>query len=129
VERARALIFLPTGHEVHPVQVNVSARHGHLDDATHQVLQEKAETLLRYFDRLNSIGVTVDLHRDHAGKVKVEIIAKAEHKHEFVAAELDEEIAAAFNLAADKIKQQIKHYKERLQDHRRDPSHNDTGER
>ena len=34
---------------------------------------------------------------------------------------------AAFNLAADKIKQQIKHYKEKLQDHRRDPSHNDLG--
>jgi putative sigma-54 modulation protein len=33
-------------------------------------------------------------------------------------------VAAAFNLASDKIKQQIKHYKEKLQDHRRDPSHN-----
>ena len=30
----------------------------------------------------------------------------------------------AFNLAADRIKQQIKHYKEKLQDHRRNPSHN-----
>ena len=26
------------------------------------------------------------------------------------------------NMAIDKIKQQIKHYKEKLQDHRRDPS-------
>ena len=34
---------------------------------------------------------------------------------------------AAFNLAVDKIKQQLRHYKEKLQDHRRDPSHNDTG--
>jgi len=98
-----------------------------LDDATQTVLQEKAESLLRYFDRLTSIAVTVDLHRDHAGKGKVEIIAKAEHKHEFVATEIDGDIPAAFNLAADKIKQQIKHYKERLQDHRRDPSHNDLG--
>jgi putative sigma-54 modulation protein len=111
------------------VQVNVSARHGHLDDATQSVLQEKAETLLRYFDRLTSIGVTVDLHRDHAGKLRVEIMAKAEHKHEFVATEVDAEVAAAFNLAADKVKQQIKHYKERLQDHRRDPSHNDPSHR
>ena len=111
------------------MQVTVSARHGHLDDATQPVLQEKAETLLRFFDRLTSIGVTVDLHRDHAGKIKVEIIAKAEHKHEFVATEEDGDVAAAFNLAADKIKQQIKHYKERLQDHRRDPSHNDLGHR
>ena len=111
------------------MQVTVSARHGHLDDASQSLLQEKAEALLRYFDRLNSIGVTVDLHREHAGKLRVEIVAKAEHKHEFVATEVDGEIVAAFNLAADKIKQQIKHYKERLQDHRRDPSHNDPGAR
>lgn len=109
------------------MQVTVSARHGHLDDATQSSLQEKAETLLRYFDRLTAIGVTVDLHRDHSNKLKVEILAKAEHKHEFVAEEAAEEVVAAFNLASDKIKQQIKHYKERLQDHRRDPSHNDLG--
>ena len=109
------------------MQVTVSARHGQLDDATQQGLQEKAETLLRYFERLTAIGVTVDLHRDRGDRVRVEIIARAEHKHEFVATEQDADIAAAFNLAADKIKQQIKHYKERLQDHRRDPSHNDAG--
>ena len=109
------------------MQVTVSARHGHLDDATQKGLQDKAEGLLRYFDRLNSIGVTVDLHRDHAGNLRVEIHAKAEHKQEFVATEQAADIPAAFNLAADKIKQQIRHYKERLQDHRRDPSHNDAG--
>jgi putative sigma-54 modulation protein len=115
------------GFEVDPVQVTVSARHGHLDDDTQTSLQDKAETLLRFFDRLTSIGVTVDLHRDHANNLKVEILAKAEHKHEFVATEEAPDIVVAFNLASDKIKQQIKHYKERLQDHRRDPSHNDLG--
>jgi len=112
------------------VQVTVTARHGHLDDDTQQQLQEKAETLLRYFDRLTSIGVTVDLHKERTDKrVGVEILAKAEHKHEFVAREQDEDMVAAFNLAADKIKMQLRHYKERLQDHRRDPSHNDAGGR
>ena len=110
------------------MQVTVIARHGHLDDDMQQQLQEKAETLLRFFDRLTSIGVTVDLTPQRTDKkVCVEILAKAEHKHEFVAAEADGDVVAAFNLAADKIKQQIKHYKEKLQDHRRDPSHNDLG--
>jgi putative sigma-54 modulation protein len=95
-----------------------------LDEATQKAVQEKAEGLLRYFDRLTSIGVTVDLHRERTDQVRVEILAKAEHKHEFVAAEQDADIVAAFNLAADKIKQQIKHYKEKIQDHRRNPSHN-----
>ncbi len=109
------------------MQVTVSARHGHLDESTQVSLQEKAETLLRFFDRLTSILVTVDLHRDHTNNVRVEIIAKAEHKHEFISEEPATEIFVAFNHASEKIKQQIKHYKERIQDHRRDPSHNDLG--
>jgi putative sigma-54 modulation protein len=106
------------------VQVTVSARHGHLTDDTQKQLQDRAEKLLHYFDRITSIVVTVDLHRDRDNKLSVEILAHAEHKHEFVAQDRDEELFHAFGLASDRIKQQIKHYKEKLQDHRRDPSHN-----
>ncbi|MBX9628199.1 MAG: ribosome-associated translation inhibitor RaiA [Gemmataceae bacterium] len=109
------------------MQLTVSARHGHLDDETQALLKERAEALVRYFDRLTAIVVTADLHRDRADGVRVEILAHAEHKHEFVAAEQAADVAAAFSLAADKIKQQIKHHKEKLQDHRRDPSHNGAG--
>lgn len=107
------------------MQVTVSSRHGQLTDDAHKQLQEKAEKLLHFFDRLTAIVVTVDLHREKKdGKLTVEILARAEHKHEFVAADRDEDVQHAFALAADRIKQQIKHYKEKLQDHRRDPSHN-----
>ena len=109
------------------MQVTVSARHGHLDDPTQAALRDKAEGLLKYFERLVSVAVVVDLHQDHAHNVKVEITAVAGHKHEFVATEANGDVLAAFNLAQDKIKQQIKHYKEKLQDHRRDPSHSDGG--
>ena len=109
------------------MQVTVSARHGHLSDEAHKQLQDKAEKLLHYFDRLTAIAVTVDFHREREGKVSVEIIAHAEHKHEFVAADKDGDVHHAFNLAADRIKQQIKHYKEKLQDHRRDPARDHTG--
>jgi putative sigma-54 modulation protein len=109
------------------VQVTVSARHGHLADTTQGELREKAEKLLHFFDRLTAIGVTVDLHKERDGKLKVELVALAEHKHEFVGHDEDEDLAAAFNKAAEKVKQQIKHYKEKIQDHRRAPSHNDAG--
>lgn len=109
------------------MQVTVTARHGHLDDGIQNQLQEKAEKLLTYFDRLTAIAVIVDLHRDRADHLRVEITARAEHKHEFVANESGSDVLMAFHAAADKIKQQIKHYKEKLQDHRRDPSHNDLG--
>lgn len=109
------------------MQVTVSARHGHLDDATQTALREKAEGLMKYFERLVSVSVVADLHQTHAHEVKVEITAVAGHKHEFVAAESAADLTAAAGLAADKIKHQIKQYKEKLQDHRRDPSHNDAG--
>jgi putative sigma-54 modulation protein len=106
------------------VQVTVSARHGQLDDDTQRDLRERAEKLAHFFDRLTSVVVTVDLHPDRDHSVAVEILAHAEHKHEFVAADRGADPGRAFAAAADRIRQQIKHHKEKLQDHRRDPSHN-----
>lgn len=110
------------------MQVKISVRHGHLNDDHQTLIREKAEQLLQFFDRLNFIEVTVDLHQQRTdGARKVEIVATAEHKHEFVAQGEHEDIMTALGTASDKVKQQIKHYKEKLQDHRRDPSHNDIG--
>ncbi len=106
------------------MQVTISTRHGQLSDEAQAQLQEKAEKLLHYFERLTSITVTVDFHRERDGKLAVEIMAYAGHKHDFVAVDRDADVQHAFGLASDRIKQQIKHYKEKLQDHRRDPSHN-----
>lgn len=101
------------------MQVKVSARHGHLNVDHQAAIQEKAEKLLHYFDRLNFIEVTVDLQHDDAKKV--EVLAKAEHKHEFIGLGTNADLMVALNEAVDKAKHQIQHYKERLQDHRRDP--------
>ena len=111
------------------MQVTVSARHGHLDQGVKDQLHEKAEKLLHFFDRLIAIGVTVDLHPDKSGRLAVEVLAEAEHKHEFVATETDADVLLACTHAVAKVTQQIKHYKEKLQDHRRDPSHNDPNRR
>jgi putative sigma-54 modulation protein len=105
------------------VQVKIAARHGHLDDAVQQQLREKAEKFLHFFNRLTMIEVTVDLHRGHDNKLSVEIVATAEHDREFVARDADDDVLAAFTRAAAHVKQQVTHYKEKIQDHRRDPSH------
>lgn len=104
--------------------VTVSARHGHLSEEHQAQVREKAEKLGHFFDRLMTVTVAVDLQK--VGDIGVEIVATAEHKHQFVgqchAASLD----AATHGAVEKCVQQIKHYKERIQDHRRDPSHGST---
>lgn len=107
------------------MQVKVSARHGHLNDEQATQIRDKAEKLLTFFDRLTFIEVTVDLHKTRTeDAMKVEVIATAEHKHEFVGHGEAADPLAAYHQAADRVAQQIKHYKERVQDHRRDPSHN-----
>jgi putative sigma-54 modulation protein len=122
------LIFLAPRSKVglrgFPVQVSISARHGHLSPEHQAVIQEKTEKLLHFFDRLNFIEVTVDLKNDLKS---VEILAKAEHKHEFIGLGESPDLMVALHAALDKAKHQIHHYKERLQDHRRDPRTNGGG--
>jgi putative sigma-54 modulation protein len=104
------------------VQIRISARHGHLSEGTQTFIQEKAEKLLRFFDRLTSIEITVDLKDD----VKtVEFLVSAEHKHDFVARESNTDILAGVDLVIEKLEGQLRRYKEKVQDRRRRPS---TGE-
>lgn len=101
------------------MQIKVSARHGHLSEATQQFIREKAQKLLHFFERIMSIEVTVDLKND----IKlVEFLVSAEHKHDFVARESNNDILAAVDLAVDKLEAQLRRYKEKVQDRRRTPS-------
>jgi putative sigma-54 modulation protein len=100
------------------VQVTISARHGHLSDSTQAIIREKAQKLLHYFDRLTMIEVTADLQE---GLTTVEVLASAEHKHEFVARESNGDVQVALDLALDKVVHQLRRYKEKIQDHRRTP--------
>ena len=98
------------------MQIKISARHGHLDEATQEFIRDKAQKLLHYFQRIMMIEVTVDVHDDDK---LVEILVSAEHKHDFVATERNKEVLAAVDLAIHKLEQQVRKYKEKIQDHRR----------
>lgn len=102
------------------MQVKVSARHGHLTDEDQQTIREKAEKLLHYFERVSFIEVTVDMRGEAK---KAEVLLNAEHKHDFVGHGEAADILPAVAAAIDKVKAQLTHYKERVQDHRRAPSH------
>ena len=101
------------------MQIKISARHGHLSDATQEFIRDKAQKLTRLFERLTMIEVTVDLKNEQAW---VEFLVKAEHKHDFVARESNHDVIAAVDLALDKLEGQLRRYKEKIQDHRRTPS-------
>jgi putative sigma-54 modulation protein len=99
------------------VQIKISARHGHLAEATQQFIEEKAQKLLHLFERLTMIEVTVDLQKD---PLEVECKVQAEHKHDFVARVEAADLLAAVEGVLHKLEMQLRRYKEKIQDHRRD---------
>jgi putative sigma-54 modulation protein len=99
------------------VQINISVRHGHLSEDTRVKITTKVEKLARLFERLTAIEVTVDL--EHEQNPIVDVRVSAEHKHDFVAAEQSSGLMAALDGVIHKLEQQLRKYKEKVQDHHR----------
>jgi len=99
------------------VQVAITCKHGSVKQDVQDYITRKSEKLLTYFERVTAISVTVAFEKD---RVKVEILVDAEHKNNFVAHHEGESVMQTFDQALHKMEQQIKKYKEKIQDHRRD---------
>ena len=99
------------------MHIEISTRHGNLGPDQQAYLHEKAERLLKYFDRLMAIQVEVD-HRKHNWLVEIQV--SAEHKHDFVAREEGATPEAAMDQCVHKVEHQIRRYKERIQHHKGD---------
>ncbi len=95
------------------MRVSISVRHGHLAESTQNKLKSKAEKLSRFFDRIMAIEIVVDLQEEQ--HPTVEVIVSTEHKHDFVASDKGESLMAASDGAVQKIEQQLRKYKEKVQ--------------
>lgn len=99
------------------MQVKLTSRHGTVKDEAQDYIRTKSERLATMFERVTQIDVTADFEHDD---VKVEILVDTEHKHDFVAHAEGAEVVPVFDAALHKMEQQLRRYKEKLQDHRRD---------
>jgi putative sigma-54 modulation protein len=99
------------------VQIQISTRHGHVSDETQEKIRSKVERLSRYFERLTAIEVTVDL--EHRETPTVDLKVSAEHKHDFVASSCIGELMASLDVVVEKMEQQLRKYKEKVQDRHR----------
>lgn len=107
------------------MQVAISCRHGSINDGVQEYITTKSEKLLTYFERVTAIEVTLDFEKD---RIRVEILVDAEHRHNFVARDEGAEVPATFDSALHKMEQQIRKYKQKIQDHRRDRPMNEVAE-
>ena len=102
------------------MQMNISIRHGHVSDATQAVVQEKLDKLTRLYDRISAIELTINFeHRDQPA-VDLRVSAK---KHDFVAVAQAENLLAAVDAVVDKMEQQLRKHKEKVQDRHRGAGH------
>ncbi len=99
------------------MQLEITTRHGSLEPNQQAYLNDKAQKLLKYFGRLMSIEVAVD-HRKNDWQV--EIFVSAEHKHDFIASESASTPEAAMDQCVHKVEQQLRRYKEKIQNHKGD---------
>lgn len=97
------------------MQISISARHGHLSEATQEKISVKLERLPRLFERLTAIELMVDL--DHKVAPTVDLRVSAEHKHDFVATEQADDLMASVDLCLHKVEMQLRKYKQKIQDH------------
>ncbi|TWT30414.1 Ribosome hibernation promoting factor [Posidoniimonas corsicana] len=102
------------------MQINVTTRHGHLNEATQEKLTAKAEKLQRFFERLSAIEIVVDLKDPHRPRVDVNV--SAEHKHDFVSHDQGDNLIAVADSALHKMEEQLRRYKEKVQNRHRDAS-------
>jgi putative sigma-54 modulation protein len=99
------------------VQIRISTRHGNVSDETQSKIRAKVEKLTRLFDRLTAIEVTIDLERRDDPNVDLRV--SAEHKHDFVASTRAGELMGSIDQAIHKLEQQLRKYKEKIQDRHR----------
>ena len=107
------------------MQVAITCSHGNIKPELHEYITRKSEKLLTYFERVTQIQVTLDFIDD---RVRSEVLVDAEHKHNFVAHAEGDDAGAVFDAALHKMEQQIRRYKEKVQDHRRDKPLNEVAD-
>ncbi|MGA2063629.1 MAG: ribosome-associated translation inhibitor RaiA [Thermoguttaceae bacterium] len=103
------------------MQISISTRHGHLSDETQAKIKEKLEKLTRFSDRLSAIEATVDL--EHRDAPDVDLRVSAGHKHDFVAVCRSMELLAGIDDVVEKMEQQLRKHKQKVQDRHRGPGH------
>lgn len=107
------------------MQIRISTRHGNVSEATRSKITAKLEKLTRLFDRLTQIEVTIDLERRDDPSVDLRVAA--EHKHDFVATSRSGELLASVDQAIHKLEQQLRKYKQKIQNRHRNSGSRQPG--
>ena len=94
-----------------PVIVTVASRHMEVTPALRTYAEQKANKLLKYYDRIQEIEVVLDAGKD---STKVEMIVNAEHKNMFIAHHDLGDAYACIDGCVDKLERQLSEHKKKF---------------
>lgn len=98
------------------MEITISVRHGSLSEAARAKIEAKIAKLGKFFDQLATAEVTVDLEPRENPVLDIKL--STVRKNSFVVREQAGELMASLDASMDKLEQQIKKFKEKLQDRR-----------
>jgi len=98
------------------LNIDITVRHADLPPALKDYALEKAQKLVRFYDRITSLHVIIDLE---SPQHVVEMEASVGRGVRLVAKDAHEDMYAAVDLVLDKLEGQVRKYKEKLSDHHR----------
>lgn len=103
------------------MKVTVTGRHVDVSDDVRAYVQEKANKLPRFYDRIHEIDVVLDHESE---QFTAEMIVRTDNRHTFVASESGPDTFVLIDVVTDKVERQLKKHKDRTRDHKHE-SRND----
>ncbi len=91
--------------------VTISSRHMDVTPALKTYAEDKANKLLKYFDRIQQIEVIFDAGKD---LTSVEMIVNAEHKNMFIAHHNEGDAYACIDGCVHKLERQLTDHKKKV---------------
>ena len=91
--------------------VTVSSRHMDVTEPLKAYAEQKANKLMKYYDRIQEIEVIFDNGKD---VMRVEMIVNAEHCNLFVAYHDDSDAYAGVDGCVDKLERQLSNHKKKF---------------
>lgn len=101
------------------MNIQLNARHMDVTPAIRQYTEDKAGKLERFYDRISSVEVILDIE---AGQPLVEVIVTVPTNQTLVGTHRGEDLYGCIDNALHKVEQQLRKHKDKVRD-RKGPSH------
>ena len=97
------------------MRVQIAAHHVEVTGPIRQLVEGRADHLMRFFDGVTTIHVTLRAEKERRA---AEFVANVSHGAPIVAKAEAESLSAAIHGAVERMETQLRRYKDRIRDHR-----------